>query len=115
VAKKAGLSTRTFERGKRILEDATEEDKQRLRDGKASISKVYQEIVSPGADVDNWQENVPAKLTLEDLQAAKNRAALMELLEKLNKNKLFCPVCKHNMFECSSCHKTLRDSVGETP
>jgi ParB-like chromosome segregation protein Spo0J len=27
VAKKAGLSTRTFERGKRILEDATEEDK----------------------------------------------------------------------------------------
>ncbi len=115
VAKKAGISTRTFERGKRILEEATEEDKQRLRDGKTSIARVYQEIVSPGVDVDNWQDVVPAKLTLEDLQAAKNRTAVMELLEKLNKHKLFCPVCKHNMFECSSCHKTLQDAVDKKP
>ena len=46
VAKKAGVSTRTFERGKKILEEASEDDKQKLREGKTSISKVYQEIVS---------------------------------------------------------------------
>ena len=42
VAKKAGVSTRTFERGKKILEKASEDDKQKLREGKASIAKVYQ-------------------------------------------------------------------------
>ena len=46
VAKKAGVSTRTFERGKKIMEKASEDDKQKLREGKTSISKVYQEIVS---------------------------------------------------------------------
>ncbi len=35
VAKKAGVSTRTFERGKKIIEEATEDDKQKLREGKA--------------------------------------------------------------------------------
>ena len=45
VAKKAGVSTRTFERGKKILEEASEDEKQKLREGKTSISKVYQEIV----------------------------------------------------------------------
>ncbi len=48
VAKKAGVSTRTFERGKKILEEASEDDKQKLREGKASITKVYSEIVSSG-------------------------------------------------------------------
>lgn len=46
VAKKAGVSTRTFERGKKILEEASEEDKQKLREGKTSITHVYSEIVS---------------------------------------------------------------------
>ena len=46
VAKKAGVSTRTFERGKKILEKASEDEKQKLREGKTSISKVYQEIVT---------------------------------------------------------------------
>ena len=48
VAKKAGVSTRTFERGKKILEEASEDDKQKLREGKASITHVYSEIVSGG-------------------------------------------------------------------
>jgi len=43
VAKKAGVSTRTFERGKKILEKASEDDKQKLREGKASITRVYSE------------------------------------------------------------------------
>ena len=46
VAKKAGVSTRTFERGKKILEKGSEDDKQKLREGKASITRVYSEIVS---------------------------------------------------------------------
>ncbi len=46
VAKKAGVSTRTFERGKKIIEEATEDEKQKLREGKASITHVYNEIVS---------------------------------------------------------------------
>src|SRR3990170_2031019 len=46
VAKKAGVSTRTLERGKKIMEKASEDEKQKLREGKTSISKVYQEIVS---------------------------------------------------------------------
>ena len=47
VAKKAGVSTRTLERGKKIMEKASEEEKQALRDGKTSISKVYREITPP--------------------------------------------------------------------
>ena len=46
VAKKAGVSTRTFERGKKIIEEASEDEKEKLREGKASISKVYSEIRS---------------------------------------------------------------------
>ena len=45
VAKKAGVSARTIERGKKIMEEASEDEKQKLREGKTSISKVYQEIV----------------------------------------------------------------------
>ena len=46
VARKAGVSTRTFEKGKKILEKASEDEKQKLREGKASITKVYSEIKS---------------------------------------------------------------------
>jgi ParB-like chromosome segregation protein Spo0J len=108
IAKKVGLSTRTLDRGKKILEAASEEDKQKLRDGKASIAHVYNEVI---AEEHGWQEPTTTKLSLEDLQAAKNRTLLIELLDKLEKHKLFCPSCKNNMFECTSCHKTLQESV----
>ena len=42
VAKKAGVSTRTFERGKKIIEEATEDDKQKLREGKARHNESLQ-------------------------------------------------------------------------
>jgi hypothetical protein len=108
VAKKVGLSTRTLERGKKILEAASEDDKQKLREGKASIARVYNEVI---AEEQGWQEPTTTKLSLEDLQAAKNLTQIIELLEKLEKHKLFCPACKNNMFECTNCHKTLQDTA----
>jgi ParB-like chromosome segregation protein Spo0J len=108
VAKRAGVSTRTFERGKRILEKASEEDKQKLREGKASIAKVYQEIAS-GRDVqvkdDVDEKAFQAGDSPRDLQ---NRAELLALLDRMVKQELFCPSCGNMMFECSKCHKTLR-------
>lgn len=106
VAKKAGVSTRTFERGKKILEKASEGDKQRLREGKASIAKVYSEIVSGGApqpkkDEDEQAQKQPSPRELRNL------ADLKVLLERLRKEELFCPSCGNAMFECSRCHKTL--------
>ena len=101
VAKKAGVSTRTFERGKKILEKASEEDKQRLRDGTASISKVYSEITQPKKPP---QRPVPKQESPRDLQ---NRADLLALLERLHKQELFCPACGNPMLQCSKCHKTL--------
>lgn len=110
VAKKAGISTRTFERGKKILEKASEEDKQLLREGKASIAKVYQEIVAP-KQVD-FEKTVPAKApTIDEVKVDQNKKTLSELLEQLNDKQLFCPLCGHTMFECSKCHKTIHDSL----
>ena len=49
-----------------------------------------------------------------------NKADLLALLERLQKEELFCPACGNAMFECSKCHKTLRlllkakDSVEKT-
>jgi ParB-like chromosome segregation protein Spo0J len=105
VAKKAGVSTRTFERGKKILEEASEDDKQRLREGKTSISRVYQEVVS--ADKPVVEETVKEAVadSPRDLQ---NRADLLELLERLQKMEVFCPECGNAMFSCSKCHKTLK-------
>jgi len=106
VAKKAGVSTRTFERGKKILEKASEEDKQKLRDGKASITKVYSEIVSGGG---SQAKNEGDGLTERPggPRELLNRADLLVLLERLRKEELFCPSCGNPMFECSKCHKTL--------
>ncbi len=74
VAKKVGVSTRTFEKGKKILQEASEEEKQKLRDGKTSITRVYQEIVAPeNADFED-SSNV------EDRRAAMNKAALRHCL-----------------------------------
>jgi hypothetical protein len=106
IAKKAGLSTRTFERGKKIMEKASEDDKQKLRDGKISIAKVYQEIVTaekpPEQELSG--ESVKAQESARDL---KNKAELLSLLERLQKEELFCPACGTSMLECSHCHKTL--------
>jgi ParB-like chromosome segregation protein Spo0J len=106
VAKKAGVSTRTFERGKRILEEASEDDKQKLREGKASITKVYSEIVSGNeqAKKDSTEKPIIKQEKERDLQ---NKAHLLELLERLHNTELFCPACGNSMLQCSKCHKTL--------
>ena len=101
VAKKAGVSTRTFERGKKILEEASEDEKQRLREGKASITKVYNEITQSKKTI---EPPAPKLETPRDLQ---NRADLSVILERLQKEELFCPACGNPMLQCSKCHKTL--------
>ena len=107
VAKRAGVSTSTFERGKKILESASEEDKQKLREGKVSISKVYHEIVSPADE----EEIVEAPPAINEALAVQNKAALEEIVRQLIEKKLFCPACGHAMLECSKCHKTLKESL----
>jgi hypothetical protein len=37
----------------------------------------------------------------------KNKEELLLLLERLQKEELFCPACGTSMFECAHCHKTL--------
>ncbi len=106
VAKKAGLSTRTFERGKKILENATEDDKQRLREGKTSISRVYQEIAKPKSG--NSSEIIIPP-TAEDPAVIQNKLALQTLLKNLEEHQLFCPHCRNAMFECAKCHKTIKE------
>ena len=115
VAKRIGVSTRTFERGKKILEKANKTDKEQLREGKASISGVYNKIVA----LENRDQNVEedhAKTssitdTKNDLRFEKNKLALSHILKSLVKNELFCPACGNQMLECSKCHKTLQESL----
>ncbi len=109
VARKAGVSTRTFERGKTILEKGTEDEKQQLREGKASITKVYTEIKS-GENAQLGKEAVPPQKELSPLDI-QNLAQLSAFLELLQKHELFCPSCGNAMFSCSKCHKTLRELV----
>lgn len=108
VAKRAGVSTRTLERGKKIIENATEDDKQRLREGKTSISKVYQEIV---AEQRPHKEMEADQMSQHEISARhlQNIEDLLQILEKMRKQELFCPECEHNMFECSQCHKTIKE------
>ena len=111
VAKKVGFSTRTFERGKKILEKASEDDKQKLREGKTSISKVYQEIVAsenPPPQKEDAQEPLTLQESPRDLQ---NKAELLTFLERMLKQEVFCPSCGHSMLECSKCHKSLKKLV----
>jgi ParB-like chromosome segregation protein Spo0J len=108
VAKKAGVSTRTFERGKKIIEAASEDDKEKLREGKVSIAKVYQEIVSSQNPQEKEAAPKPA-LHAESAREVQNRTELMALLERMAKQELFCPECGNSMLECSKCHKTLRE------
>jgi ParB-like chromosome segregation protein Spo0J len=112
VAKKVGVSTRTFERGKKILEKASEEEKQKLREGKASIAKVYREVVAlekEPMEKEATAEPVVAEALVSDERAEQNKIALSALLEKLLAKEVFCPSCGHSMFECSKCHKTLQE------
>jgi rubrerythrin len=108
VAKKAGVSTRTFERGKKILEKASEDDKQKLREGKASITKVYQEIAS-NENPQTKKEVAETVLKQEGPIEMQNKAELLTLLERMLNQELFCPSCGNSMFECSKCHKTLQE------
>jgi len=108
VAKKAGVSTRTFERGKKILEKASEDDKQRLREGKTSIAKVYQEISSSGNTQVKKDVAEQAVLKQEIPREVQNKAELLTLLDRMLKQELFCPSCGNSMFECCKCHKTLQ-------
>lgn len=110
VAKKVGVSTRTFERGKMILEKASEDDKQKLREGKASISKVYSEIVSTEREQAKKEVADPIEVE-ESPRELQNKTDLIALLERLQKNELFCPACGNPMFQCSKCHKTLQDAL----
>jgi ParB-like chromosome segregation protein Spo0J len=114
VAKKVGVSTRTFERGKKILEKASEEDKQKLREGKASIAKVYREVVAPESQAEPTRKEdnatpAAAETTVNNTRAEQNKMELSTLLKKLLEKELFCPSCGHNMLECSKCHKTLQE------
>jgi ParB-like chromosome segregation protein Spo0J len=110
VAKKVGVSPRTFERGKKILENASEEDKQLLREGKTSITKVYEEIVTPQKETKNLAATTDP-FTIEDPKETKNKVALEAILKELLEKHLFCPSCKHHMLECAKCHKTLQESL----
>ena len=44
----------------------------------------------------------------ESPREVKNKAELLELLDRMIKQELFCPSCGNAMFECSKCHKTLK-------
>jgi ParB-like chromosome segregation protein Spo0J len=115
VAKTIGVSTRTFERGKRILEKANEEDKEQLREGKASISGVYNKIVSLEKGDLNVEEDYAKPTTITDTRNdpsfEQNKLAISSILKRLMENELFCPACGNRMFECSKCHKTLQESL----
>lgn len=105
VTKKAGVSTRTFERGKKILEKASEDQKQSLREGKTSISKVYSEVV--GSKIKKQDE--PEAFSSLDPKFEENKTAFLALVKSLVEQGLFCPSCGSKLFECRKCHKTLQE------
>jgi hypothetical protein len=109
VAKKVGVSTRTFERGKKIIEKATEDEKQRLRDGKTSISKVYQEIVSSENPQPQKEDSHESLEYQESPREMHNRTELLAFLDRMVNHELYCPSCGTSMFECSKCHKDLNE------
>jgi tRNA(Ile2) C34 agmatinyltransferase TiaS len=109
VAKKVGLSPRTLERGKRIMEDASEEDKQKLREGKVSIAQIYREVVAQPNPEDNLSDETAAAKPLPDPKVALNKARIEAILKNLRERQMYCPSCGNGMFECSECHKTLQD------
>ncbi|HTY74419.1 MAG TPA: ParB N-terminal domain-containing protein [Candidatus Nanoarchaeia archaeon] len=109
VAKRVGLSPRTLERGKRIIEDASEEDKQKLREGKVSIAQIYREVVAQSDPAENMTESLTTSKPLPDPKIALNKARIEAIIKNLREKQMFCPSCGNAMFECSKCHKTLQD------
>ena len=111
VAKKIGVSTRTFERGKKIIEKASEENKQKLREGKTSITKVYSEVMELEKEptLEASARPIMAKALVNDSHSEQNKIALSYLLKSLLEKEVFCPSCGHAMLECAKCHKTLRE------
>ncbi len=96
VTKKAGVSPRTFERGKKILENASEDQKQNLREGKTSISKVYSEIVGS-----NVKKREKPEIDPLDPRFEKNKTAFYALVRSMVEQGIFCPSCGSKLFECS--------------
>ena len=109
IAKRAGLSARTLERGKKVLEKADEEDLQKLREGKTSISKVYQEIVNEGKPAAPEPEPVHHDAETD----RRNNEELLSILERFVNDELYCPSCGNTMFECSKCHRTLKELLAK--
>jgi len=109
VAKRVGLSPRTLERGKRIIEDANEEDKQKLREGKVSIAQIYREVVAKSDPTENVTDSLTTSKPLPDPKILLNKARIEALIINLREKQMFCPSCGNAMFECSKCHKTLQD------
>jgi len=106
VAKKAGVSTRILEQGKKIIEKASEDDKQKLREGKTSISKVYREI-TPQKTMPKTQ---PKPETFSDpIITLRNKEAIAKILQSIIDHDLFCPECGNKLFQCSQCHKPLNE------
>ncbi len=72
VSKKIGVSKSTFERAKKIIENAPEELKDRLREGKTSISKEYTKLVNEEkksakkAEISKNQVNLPDTIQLHN-------------------------------------------------
>ena len=79
VAKQIGMSGTTFERAKKIIENAPEEIKKKLRDNdiRTSISKEYQNIVKAEKkekrqnQIKELQVNLPEKVTLHNSEFQK--------------------------------------------
>jgi ParB-like chromosome segregation protein Spo0J/predicted RNA-binding Zn-ribbon protein involved in translation (DUF1610 family) len=109
IAKRAGLSASTLERGKKVLEKADEEDLKKLREGKTSINKVYQEIVSEGKPAAPEPEPVHHDAETD----RRNNEELLAILEKFVSEELYCPSCGNTMFECSKCHRTLKELLAK--
>jgi ParB-like chromosome segregation protein Spo0J len=108
VAKKAGVSTRTLERGKKIIEKASEDDKQKLREGKTSINKVYHDI-TPSKTIP--KSELTPEIVPDDLRVLRNKKALAEILQKIIEHDVFCPECGNKLFQCSQCHKLFNELV----
>jgi len=79
VAQKIGVSEKTFARAKKIIENAPEEIKKKLRnsDSKTSISKEYQNIIKAEKKekrqekIKEFQVNLPEKVTLHNTEFQK--------------------------------------------
>ena len=94
------------------MEKASEEEKQKLREGKASIAKVYREVVALEKGSNSAEEektSLQSEAFTDDTRAKENELALALFLRKLVEKEVFCPSCGSAMFQCTKCHKTLTE------